>query len=150
MGARPRQVGSPARAVIDTAVVVSVLVFEASSLAWLRRTWRAGIIKPLVSKPTVTELLRVLTYPKFRLSPTEQGILQADYLPFCEPVTATVAARRLPHCRDPFDRPFVSLAFAGRADFLVTDDDDLLILAPRFPVPFVKPAELRTLLAVTE
>jgi len=107
-------------------------------------------IKPLVSKPTVTELLRVLAYPKFRLSPGKQGILQADYLPFCEPVTATLAPRRISHCRDPFARTFLSLALTGKADFLFSGDDDLLMLAPRFLVPIVKPAELRKLLAVTE
>ena len=41
-------------------------------------------------------------------SPAEQGILQADYLPFCEPVTMSVPATRVPRCRDPVDRPFLS------------------------------------------
>ena len=144
MGARPRPIDSPARVVLDTSVVVSAVVFEAGRLAWLRSAWRQERIRPLVSKPTVTELLRVLAYPKFCLSPAEQGILQGDYLPFCEPVTVTVPAKRIPRCRDPFDRPFLSLALVGMADYLVSGDDDLLILAPRFPVPIVKPAELRT------
>ena len=150
MGARPRSIAAPARVVLDTAVVVSALVFEDGRLAWLRRAWRGGIIRPLASKATVAELLRVLAYPKFRLAPEEQRVLQADYLPFCEPVTATVPASRMPRCRDPYDRPFLSLALAGSADFLVSGDDDLLVLAPRFPVPIVKPAELRTALGVTD
>lgn len=143
MGPRSADVALPTRVVLDTSVVVSALIFEAGRLAWLRRAWRDALIKPFVSKPTVAELLRVLAYPKFSLSSAEQGILQADYLPFCEAVNATVPARRLPRCRDPFDRPFLALALAGRADFLVTGDEDLLILAPRFSVPIVKPAELR-------
>jgi putative PIN family toxin of toxin-antitoxin system len=98
----------------------------------------------------LAELLRVLAYPKFRLSPVEQEILQADYLPFCEPVTATVPAKRVPRCRDPFDRPFLSLVLAGRADFVVSGDDDHLILAPRFTVPIVKPVELQTSVGLTE
>lgn len=150
MGTRPRPIGSPARVVLDTAVVVSALVFDGGRLAWLRSAWREELIRPLVSKATVSELLRVLTYPKFRLSLEEQQVLQADYLPLCEPVIATVPASRVPRCRDPFDRPFLSLALAGRADFLVSGDDDLLILAPRFTVPIVKPAELRTLLRLAE
>ena len=75
-------------------MVVSALVFEAGRLAWLRSAWRQERIRPLVSKPTVTELLRVLAYPKFGLSPAEQGILQADFLPFCEPVARTPLARK--------------------------------------------------------
>ena len=150
MGTRPRAVDSPPRVVLDTSVVVSALLFEAGQLAWLRRAWREERIKPLVSKPTVTELLRVLAYPKFRLSPDEQGILQADYLPFCVSVTATVPMNSVPRCRDPFDRPFLSLALAGKADFLVSGDEDLLVLASRFAVPIVKPAALQTLLGFTE
>jgi len=151
MGTRPRPIDSPARVVLDTAVVVSALVFEAGRLAWLRCAWRQECIRPLVSKPTVTELLRVLAYPKFGLSPSEQRILQADYLPFCESVTAVVPANRIPQGRDPFDRPFLSLALAGRADFLVSGDEDLLVLASRFAVPIVKPAaELRTLLRLAK
>ena len=150
MGARSRPIGPPTRVVLDTSVVVSALVFEASRLAWLRHAWREEQIRPLVSKHTVAELLRVLAYPKFDLSPREQGILQADYLPFCEAVIAAVPARRLPRCRDPFDRPFLALALAGRSSYLVSGDDDLLILAPRFTVPIVKPAELQTLLSHPE
>ncbi|MGH8597172.1 MAG: putative toxin-antitoxin system toxin component, PIN family [Gammaproteobacteria bacterium] len=145
MGARPRPIDPPARVVLDTSVVVSALIFEAGRLAWLRSAWRQERIRALVSKPTVTELLRVLAYPKFGLSQTEQAILQADYLPYCEPVTATMPAKRVPRCRDPFDRPFLTLAHVGKADFLVSGDDDLLILAPRFPVSIVKPAELQML-----
>ena len=32
---------------------------------------------------------------------------------------------------------------AGNADALVTGDNDLLILAPEFPVPIITPRELR-------
>jgi putative PIN family toxin of toxin-antitoxin system len=138
----------PARVVLDTAVVVSALVIETGQLAWLRSAWRKERIKPLASKSTVTELLRVLAYPKFRLSPDEQEILQADYLPICESVSATVPASRVPRCRDPHDRPFLFLALAGKADFLVSGDEDLLVLATRFAVPIVKPTELRTVLGL--
>ena len=84
------------------------MLFDGGRLAWLRGAWRQELIRPLVSKATVSELLRVLAYPKVRLSLEEQQVLQADYLPFCEPVTATVPANRVPRCRDPFDRPFLS------------------------------------------
>ena len=66
MGTGPRPIDSPTRVVLDTSVVVSALVFEAGRLAWLRSAWRRERIKPLVSKSTVTELLRVLAYPKIQ------------------------------------------------------------------------------------
>jgi hypothetical protein len=33
-----------------------------------------------------------------------------------------------PHCSDPFDLPFLQLAVAGKAEYLVSGDQDLLSL----------------------
>ena len=46
-------------------------------------------------------------------------------------------------CRDPFDRPFLELALAARADALVTGDRDLQVLAEVFLVPILTPAAFR-------
>ena len=50
------------RAVFDTNVVISALVFG-RRLVWLRHAWAAGSVIPIVCRETVAELLRVLTYP---------------------------------------------------------------------------------------
>jgi putative PIN family toxin of toxin-antitoxin system len=71
----------------------------------------------------------VLTYPKLRLGRGEREDLLADYLPFCETVLVPNPPPPTPTCRDPFDVPFLELAVAGAADYLVTGDRDLLILA---------------------
>ena len=42
-----------------------------------------------------------------------------------------------PPCRDLFDVPFLELTLAGKVDFLVTGDQDLLSLAPEFTCPIV-------------
>jgi len=49
----------------------------------------------------------------------------------------------IPDCRDPFDRPFLALALAAKADALVTGDKDLLVLGETFSVPILTPAALR-------
>jgi predicted nucleic acid-binding protein len=46
----------------------------------------------------------------------------------------------VPACRDPHDRPFLELAVAGKANYLVTGDTDLLDLASGFARPIVTPA----------
>ncbi len=51
-----------------------------------------------------------------------------------------IGAPAVPDCRDPFDRPFLELALAGRADALITGDDDLLVLAPQFSIPILTAA----------
>lgn len=141
MGPRPVQIGRPLRAVFDTGVVVSALVFENGRLSWLRGAWQAGRVRPLASAATVAELLRVLAYPKFRLTATEQQALLSDYLPWCEAVAVKGRIAGVPRCRDPFDQPFLLLARAAEADFLISSDDDLLAVSPRFSIPIVRPAE---------
>ena len=129
----------PTRRVLDTNVLLSALLFPSGRVTWLRDAWRSGVIVPLASRETTTELLRVLCYPKFKLTPSEREDLLADYLPHCESVIVSNAPP-IPDCRDPFDRPFLELALAARADALVTGDMDLLALVPAFPIPIVTPA----------
>jgi putative PIN family toxin of toxin-antitoxin system len=81
--------------------------------------------------------MRVLTYPKFKLEPREQEELLADYLPFCETVEIPNPPPATPPCRDLFDMPFLVLALAGQADYLITGDKDLLELKEPFSCPIV-------------
>lgn len=126
------------RVVLDTNVVVSALVFS-GSIARLRRAWQNGACLPLVSADTVHELVRVLAYPKFRLDEREREDLLADYLPYAEVVRIPVPAPITPACRDPFDRPFLELAIAGRADMLVSGDRDLLAVSGRIALDVTTP-----------
>ena len=129
----------PPRVVLDTNVVLSALIFG-GVLGALRSAWQNGRCRPLVSKVTAAELLRVLAYPKFQLTSAEQEELLSDYLPWCEVVRMPARPPRIPACRDPGDRPFLELALAGKADVLVTGDKDLHALASRFRCPIVEPA----------
>jgi len=115
------------RVVFDTNVVLSALLFPAGRLAWLRQHWRDVGIAPLVSPRTARELARVIAYSRFKLSDEYRIELLALYFPYCE---------RLDHagkcpivCRDAKDQSFLDLAESGKADVLVTGDEDLLALA---------------------
>ena len=135
------------RVTLDNNVLVSALVRKSPGFAWLRPAWRKRIVVPLASEETTAELVRVIQYPKFQLTPGEMSSLLADYLPWCEMVV-TAEPPAVPPCRDPNDIPFLELALAGRADALVSGDSDLLVLKPVFPVPIVRPAELRAMLQI--
>ncbi len=137
------------RVVLDTNVVLSALVFANGRLAAVRNAWHAGVCSPLVSRATAAELVRTLAYPKFGLGPGEQRELLADYLPYCTAVRMPAKPPKTPACRDPADIPFLQLALAGKAEFLVTGDRDLLALANRFTCAIMKPeAWLQTLVKV--
>ena len=103
----------------------------------LRLAWQNDLFIPLVSKATTTELIRVLAYPKFKLTPTEQEDLISDYILFCEAVAMPDRLPVIPECRDPFDVPFLLLAVVSEADYLVTGDHDLLSLKDNFSCPII-------------
>jgi len=127
---------TPLRFVIDTNVVVGTLIFRSGRLAWLREAWQTRHVVPLLSDATSAEFARVLSYSKFGLSPSERTDRLSAYLPWCETVDVpgdTIA----PECRDPSDVPFLQLAVASQAEALVTEDRDLLTLAPVFDVPIL-------------
>ncbi len=125
------------RAVIDTNLVLSALVFG-GNMGKLRLAWQGDRLIPLVSKATITELIRVLAYPKFKLTASEQEDLLSDYLPFCETVLMPDILPTTPECRDLMDVPFLVLALVGQADYLVIGDQDLLCLTDNFFCPIVK------------
>lgn len=139
----------PPRVVIDTNLVLSALVFVHGRLTPLRQAWQDQRIQPLLSRDTAAELMRVLAYPKFKLSPDEQQELLADYLPSCKTVSIPNPPPATPACRDRFDVPFLQLAVAGKADMLVTGDQDLLDLAGAFVCPIVTAEQFMKTLAPT-
>ncbi len=118
--------------VLDTNVVLSALLFGGGAVGRVRRAWQQGAILPLASTTTVQELVRVLAYPKFRLSHAEQEELLADYLPYIKTVRIPRPPPQVPECRDAQDEQFMHLAVAGKAQVLVSGDRDLLAIAAEF------------------
>ncbi|MDT8437522.1 MAG: putative toxin-antitoxin system toxin component, PIN family [Wenzhouxiangellaceae bacterium] len=135
------------KCVLDTNVVVSALIFSGRRMAWLRRAWASGDMLPLASRATTDELLRVLSYPKFKLAREEQLELLGDYLPYCQIVQIDSDVPELPRCEDPDDQKFLDLASVGQADWLITGDPHLLALAGQTSFAVLKPAEARDRLA---
>ncbi len=127
----------PPRVVIDTNLVLSALVFAGGRLAPLRLAWQDQRVLPLVSQAAAAELIRALTYPKFKLAAHAQEELLADYLPYCKTVRIPAVPPVTPPCRDAFDVMFLELALVGKADALVTGDKYLLGLAGQLPCPIL-------------
>ena len=139
----PRGV-SVRRAVFDTNVVVSALVFQ-SRLAWLRQAWKDDC-SPVICAETTDELLRVLAYPKFKLTGAAQRVLLDDYLPFAVTIALPEPLPPLPApCRDRKDAVFLHLALTAACP-LVSGDADLTVLRGVATLPILSGAELRSLL----
>jgi len=125
------------RVVLDTNLVLSALVIAQGRLAVLRHAWQAKRFVPLVSQATTAELIRVLAYPKFKLTAGDQHELLADSLPWCETVCIPSPPPPTPVCRDVHGQPFLQPAVAGRAHYLVSGDRDVLALDGQMPYPIV-------------
>ena len=122
------------RVVFDTNAIVSALLFRGTA-SWLVGHWQNDEVTPIVSRETARELLRVLAYPKFGLSPAQAEAVATRYLRHAERVECAGEDVTLPLCRDPKDQMFIRLAGTGQADLLVSGDKDLLDL--RGATPFV-------------
>jgi putative PIN family toxin of toxin-antitoxin system len=134
----------PVRVVIDTNVLLSGLLFGGAPKR-IRDLWVLGRLVPLLSRETFAEFRRVLAYPKFRLTPAEiTMIVEEELIPYAEVVEATVDASGV--YRDPYDDKFLSLAASGRADYLITGDQDLLVLRSFNKVGIVTVSEFSGLL----
>jgi uncharacterized protein len=127
------------RFVFDTNVLISAALFKDSTPGRaLQAAIRQGEI--LLSQATAQELQEVLGRPKFDryVHPTTRKRFLAATLR-----TAIIVEieRSFQECRDPKDDIFLDLAVAGNASFIVTGDDDLLVLHPFQGISIVTPTQ---------
>jgi putative PIN family toxin of toxin-antitoxin system len=115
---------SPRRAVLDTNVVISALLFR-GTLSRLHALWKQGAFTLVASREVVDEYVRVLAYPRFGLTEKEiRQVLDEELLPFIEPVPAAGGAGGASPDSD--DDKFLACAVAAKADCIVSGDEHLL------------------------
>jgi putative PIN family toxin of toxin-antitoxin system len=125
------------RVVVDTNVFVSAALKDKSlpSLALHLATQRGVLLK---SAATETQLLEVVARPylaKLIAQPTSDWFRQLMANAEFVAITQKIAA-----CRDSTDDKFLELAVSGHADFILTGDEDLLVLNPFRGITIVSPA----------
>ncbi len=127
------------RCVFDTNTVVSAALFRGSVPEQaLFLALRIDAI--LMSRELADELNDVLSRPRFdRYADREnrEEFLQ-DLVRQVESVEVTERVRA---CRDPKDDKILELAVNGNADFIVTGDDDLLVMNPFRNIEILRAAE---------
>jgi putative PIN family toxin of toxin-antitoxin system len=126
------------RVVIDTNVLVSGLLFGGAP-GEIVNACKEGRIRPICSAEIVEEYLKVLAYPKVRLSEREiEFLLTVEILPYFEVVEVKSGKSYIKE--DPSDDKFIRCAVTGRARAIISGDDHLLGLA-QSPVWIVSAAE---------
>jgi putative PIN family toxin of toxin-antitoxin system len=127
------------RIVVDTGGLISRLLLPKSvpGQAVSKAVKHAQL---LVSTATLEELTDVLSRPRF--DPYVTVAERQKFLRLLGRLVEQVPIiHRIEACRDPKDDKFLELAINGRADVIVTGDDDLLTLSPYRGVPIVTPAD---------
>jgi putative PIN family toxin of toxin-antitoxin system len=129
------------RAVLDTNVFVSGLLLPRSVPGQIVAAWRGGQFGAVLSEPMLLEIGQVLAYPKIskRLCWSEETL--ASYLTLLRFETEVVVldAMHASVPRDADDDMVLATLLASGADFLVTGDQDLLVLAGQHSI--VTPAD---------
>jgi putative PIN family toxin of toxin-antitoxin system len=146
----PRGSGRPVlTAVLDTQIILRGAFSATSSItARIYAAWTAGRFTLLLSEPILTEVDDVLLRPevmrKLRMTPVDAAAVIELLRRQSTLVTPSV---RFTLSRDPDDDKFLKCAAAGRADYIVGADADLLSLAGVQSIPIVDaPTFWRTLL----
>ena len=126
------------RLVIDTNVFISAAI-KSQSPPFLVVRWcqQHGVL--LKSNATERELLDVLQRPSIvalTSPPLRDGLREMLGSAECIAIESTFAL-----CRDAKDNKFLDLAVNGRADVLITGDNDLLALNAIERIPIIKPAQ---------
>lgn len=136
----PRGSGRPVlTAVLDTQIILRGASSATPSItAKIYAAWDAGHFTLLLSEAILAEVEDVLGRPevlrKLRLTPIEVAALIELLRRQSTLVTPTIPIAR---SRDPDDDKFLECAVAGRADYIVSADADLLSLREVQGIPIV-------------
>lgn len=119
------------RAVFDCNVLIQAVAFGSGPAAACLQIVERGQAELLISKATLGELRRVLAYREVLEINSE--LTPVRIASFVERLTfRATLIRRVRHTfdypRDPDDEPYIDLAIAANADYLVSRDKDLLSL----------------------
>jgi putative PIN family toxin of toxin-antitoxin system len=129
------------RAVVDTNVLIRALIKPDGSVGPILARLASGDYTLIYSDPLLDELLGKLALRRIRDkysidADVTEGLLQLLVLRG-EHVTPS---RRVKICRDPDDY-VIEAALEGGAGFIVSGDDDLIVLSGIEGIPIVSPSE---------
>ncbi len=136
---------SRARYVFDTNVIISALLF-AESPPGQALYWALEKGEVLLSGAVIEELNEVLSRERFeRYLRLDERELFLDAL--IRETTLIEITQRVSACRDSKDDKFLELAVSGDASFIISGDDDLLVLNPFQGIQILSPAQFLALVS---
>jgi len=130
------------RIVLDTNVLLSGLMAPKGTPGKIVAAWRGAHFDLVLSEPMLEEIRRVLAYSKIhaRLGWGEKEIARFLLLLRLKAEVVDITGVRATVPRDEGDDPILATLLASQAEWLVSGDQDLLVLADRYPI--LSPSEL--------
>lgn len=116
------------RVVLDANVLISAILTPHGEAAKIIRAWKKDLFRLLVSDAILSELGRVLLYPKIRKRHGWDPAEVRHFLDNLARVSMWVPATVHLHVvhTDPSDDRYLECAVSGDADLIVSGDQDLL------------------------
>lgn len=128
------------RAVADTNILIRALIKPRGTVGPIISRLRDGDYILVYSTPLLDELIEKLALPRIRRKyRVEQSEIEALVALIALRGELVVPTRSVKVCRDPEDDMIIEAALAGMAEYVVTGDEDLLILKTFETVGFVTP-----------
>ena len=125
------------RVVLDTVVFVRALINPHSRSGRILSDYTERYTL-LVSKPTIQEVLEVLQRPELKRKFRSLGRVNVRQVIDLVTQAQFVEIDQVPSVvRDPKDDIFVATAIAGQANFIVSEDNDLLDLKQVSNIPII-------------
>ena len=135
------------RVVLDTNILVRALIKPLGTVSPIVHYLRDGRYTLLYSDSLLEELVDVLgrdrIRKKYHLGSHDIATILALIL---LRGIAVVPDEQIIVCRDPKDNQILEAAVAGKADVIVSGDDDLLVLNPFQGIPIIGPAAFLSML----
>jgi len=130
------------RVVFDNNVIVSAaLIKDSVPFRAFAKAINTAEIKILRSEQVLIELLRTMYKPKFSRYFENSDKREELIVSFVNGSLNVNIRHKITACRDPKDNKFLELALSGKADFIISGDQDLLVLHPFENIPVISPAD---------
>jgi putative PIN family toxin of toxin-antitoxin system len=137
--------------VLDTNIYIGAVITPRGPAGQVVTAWRGSAFDVVLSRQLIAEIERALTYPQVQRYMSLGSIELADLMDRLYRIAIRVDPETaLSISRDPDDNPVLEAAVAGEAEYVVTNDNDLLSLGTYADIEIVTAAHfLRILKALS-
>ncbi len=133
------------KAVIDTNVIISAVIGISPTSLNIYKAFIHNRFTPILSPSLHEEIINVVSRPRirkyFRAKETKrfQELIKTDTI-------LVIPTKKITICRDINDNILLETAMEGQANFIVSNDKDLLVLKSFSDIPIITPDQFLKLL----